>query len=235
MKNLPPVHYLLILIVLCATLGCKKSNSAQPSTPFIYGTLNAWMAGTSIDSGGAGYYEWADAVFYDSSNANSAIDVGNIVVNGNDTTLQFPYNQQVGVDYKFENGVRWDMPATAKWPAFSFSTQGSFPFYKGNIPDTIDALNGVSFNVSNAITNNADSVKITIVNNVGQVYITCEGNETARFTSESLEFLSNNSSGYNFLTVNIIVQASKFDYQIVNGKKFQFIRTYEKSGKAYLR
>jgi hypothetical protein len=235
MKKVLSVHFLYALIIVCAVLGCKKNNNVQPTTPFIYGTLHAWMAGKSVDSGGAGYNEWADATFWADSLSQAVINIGNITLNGFDTALQFPYSQYVPLDYKFENGVQWDIPAYGKWEAFSFSTQGSFPCYNGNIPDTIDALNGVSFNVSNAITNNADSVKITIGYYGYSVYVTCGGNQIATFTPESFEFLSNNNSGNYYQTYSISVQASKYDYKIVNGKKFQFVRTYLKIVQAYIR
>ncbi len=223
---------LSITIAICFT-NCKKSKNATTTatpvidTPFIYGYLEADIQDEQ-DAPGDTFtvIEYASVRFLNDSITNSLVYPDYAVVNGD--TLPSP-NFNNFYSFNFAGGVNWNILGNTSVPSISYSSPGTFPDYLGTIPDTVIVLNGMTLNISPQLTNNADFIKIILSGPVdgGYVGIYSTSSGTITIPSSELAYYFSPEMGHYAERglAQIEVIASKYDYTVINGKRYQFLRT----------
>jgi hypothetical protein len=229
--------YLFILLTVCTIFvfsNCKKKNTNTVTpivdTPFIYGELTAFRQ-EEQDTFGAGYniFEYAFADFWSDSITKTVASPGLITLNGD--TLATPATENFHA-YNFADSVNWNVGSGMFVSAFSCNLAGNFPGYTGStLPDTIDATVGITVNITESTTNSADSIAFVFQTyhgstpyvfiyraNPGAVYITLP-----------------NLSPSNYGVGALIITAFKTDYNVINGREYQFIRERRILKQVYMR
>ena len=163
-------QYLLIFIsALFCFYSCKKHGgnpapvAVTTTAPFITGYLYAdiYYALDTPKSVSANFY-------YDSLHKGS-LNIGTVTCNGDTLFCDPGFNYQYGLPpLGLLSGQNWVIPSSMYFNGFTTSFGTDMPVYTGTLPDTIITLNGATFNMSAAVTNNSDSATLILGNYYGQ-------------------------------------------------------------------
>src|ERR1043165_7643728 len=121
--------------------------------------------------------EMAVASFFGGAYPNNTTQVSGGTVKLNDNQLDFANNAYTKIastgltpsTLGIDGGVTWNVSGNGNIPAFTYTHDGQFPEFTGNVPTTITRADGFALTLNSTTVTDADSVYVFIVSGSGNV------------------------------------------------------------------
>jgi hypothetical protein len=206
------------------TLRLTPAKAIPALTPLMDGVLSTTISQTLQNNALSPFYDYSVAMFQDNSGGTqgNSSNVDSVVID----LVRLKYSNPLFLDTTFHTPqvpATWRVYGHDVFPSFVFTNTYGTPVYTGygSLPTVLDHTQPSAISISGF--SNADKVEITIQNTSNSQKVTSVmQNSVVNFSSADLSSVF--SSGG---TVTLTVMLSRFNFQTLVGKKYNFVTQYQ--------